>query len=115
MASNPAGMPSAAEEVAPDTHHHPGAMTYVVIGAILTVITGIEVGIYYMPALHGVMVPLLLTLSAAKFILVVMFYMHLKFDSRLFSTVFVGPLLLAMTVVVSLIILFKVLPLYHLT
>lgn len=100
------------ETRAHDMHAHPGAWTYVTIGAILTIITAGEVAIFYIQALHGVMVPLLLTLSAAKFILVVMFYMHLKFDARLFAGVFVGPLLLATTVVISLIILFRVLPNY---
>ncbi len=114
MATNPMNVPgpAAAAEVAHDTHSHPGAGTYVAIGAILTIITAVEVAVYYITALHPVIVPLLLTLSLAKFILVIMFYMHLKFDSRLFSTVFVGPLLLAVTVVISLFILFKVLPHY---
>ncbi len=95
-----------------DVHHHPGWQTYVVIGLILTIITAVEVAVFYIPAMHPVMVPVLLVLSATKFILVIMFYMHLKFDSKLFSTVFVGPLLLAVTAVISLIILFRVLPQY---
>lgn len=103
---------STTHEIAHDVHTHPGAWTYVTIGAILTIITAVEVAVFYIQALHPVMVPLLLTLSAAKFILVVMFYMHLKFDSRVFAGVFVAPLLLATTVVISLIILFKVLPYY---
>ncbi len=115
MATNPANAPSAAAEVAHSEHHHPGAGTYVAIGAILTLITGVEVAVYYITALHPVLAPVLITLSAAKFILVIMFYMHLKFDSRLFSTVFIGPLLLAVTVVISLFILFKVLPHYVLS
>ncbi len=109
MATNPANAAAAAHEV---EQHHPGWQTYVVIGLILTIITAVEVAVFYIPAMHPVMVPLLLILSATKFILVIMFYMHLKFDSRLFSTVFVGPLLLAVTAVISLIILFRVLPQY---
>jgi cytochrome c oxidase subunit 4 len=96
-------------------HAHPGAKEYVQIGLVLTVITALEVGVYYMHAVRPVLPPILIVLSALKFSLVVMFYMHLKFDSRLFSTVFVAPLILAITVVISLFILFKVLPLYHLT
>ena len=41
-----------------------------------------------------------------KFALVVMFYMHLKFDNRFFSFLFGGPLLLALAVVVSLLFIF---------
>jgi hypothetical protein len=45
-------------------------------------------------------------LSAIKFALVVMFYMHLKFDNKFFSLLFGGPLLLGFLVVVSLLFLF---------
>ena len=112
MATNPASAAATAPEVEHDVHHHPGWQTYVVIGMILTIITAVEVAVFYMPAMHPYVVPVLLTLSAAKFILVILFYMHLKFDSRLFSSVFVGPLLLAVTAVISLVILFRVLPHY---
>ena len=92
-------------------HDHPGAMTYLVIAAILTVITALEVAIFYIPALESVIVPLLLVLSAGKFVLVVMFYMHLKMDSNIFSWVFLAPMALAVFLVVALIMLFRVLPL----
>lgn len=95
-----------------DEHEHPGYMTYLVVAVVLTVITAAEVAIFYIPALAGVIVPLLLTLSAGKFVLVVMFYMHLKMDSRIFTGVFLAPMLLAVFVVVALIILFNVLPNY---
>ena len=51
-------------------------------------------------------------MSAAKFVLVVLFFMHLKFDSKIFSAAFFGPMVLAVTVVVALILLFQVLPAY---
>lgn len=95
-----------------DGHEHPGYMTYLVVAVVLTVITAAEVAIFYIPALAGVIVPLLLTLSAGKFILVVMFYMHLKMDSRIFTGVFLAPMLLAVFLVVALIVLFNVLPNY---
>ncbi|MBI4545607.1 MAG: cytochrome C oxidase subunit IV family protein [Gemmatimonadetes bacterium] len=91
---------------------HPGYKTYLLVAAVLGIITAAEVAVFYIPALAAALVPILLTLSTGKFILVVMFYMHLKFDSRIFTGVFVAPLLLAMAVVVSLIILFRVLPAY---
>ena len=105
-------MADAVETQQHDEHAHPGYMSYLVVAAVLTVITALEVAIFYIPALSGVIVPLLLTLSAGKFILVVMFYMHLKQDSRVFTSVFVAPLVLAIFLVVALIILFKVLPAY---
>jgi cytochrome c oxidase subunit 4 len=77
---------------------------------ILTVITAVEVAIFYIPALAGVLVPVLLTLSAAKFVIVVLFYMHLRYDSPIFSRVFFGPMMLALVVVVGMVLLFKVAP-----
>lgn len=93
---------------------HPTWKTYVAIGAILTIITAIEVAIFYIPAMHKVIVPTLLVLSAIKFLIVVLFYMHLKFDSPIFGRMFFAPLFLAVLVVLGLVILFKVLPKYSL-
>ena len=87
---------------------HASTKTYLVIAAVLTVITIIEVGVFYMPALHGILPPTLLILSAAKFALVVGFYMHLKYDHNLFRAVFVLPLLIALAVIIGLLFLFRV-------
>ena len=92
---------------------HASVKTYVLIGVILTIITAIEVAIFYIPALAGVLVPVLLTLSAAKFVIVVLFYMHLKFDHPLFGRVFFGPMFLAALVVIGLVLLFKYLPTFY--
>ena len=93
-------------------HEHPTWKQYKWVALILTVITAFEVWAYYVPALVAspFFVPMLLIMSAAKFIIVVMFYMHLKFDSRIFARVFVAPLFLAALVVIGMILLFKVLP-----
>lgn len=87
-------------------HSHPGALEYVRIAIVLAIITGAEVAVYYQESLHSVIVPILLVLSASKFTLVAMFYMHLKFDNRLFSAFFSGPLALAFAVMVALLTLF---------
>jgi heme/copper-type cytochrome/quinol oxidase subunit 4 len=84
---------------------HPSPATYVVIGVILTIITVVEVGVFYVPAFKPVLAPLLLLLSTGKFALVVMFYMHLKFDRPLFRLVFALPLLLAAGMIISLLLL----------
>jgi len=86
------------------THAHPSVRVYLAIAAILAAITVVEVGIYYIPAIRGtwLLVPILLFLSAGKFALVVMFYMHLKPDSKLFTALFTAPLLLAAAVVLAL-------------
>lgn len=101
-------------EAAAGEQAHPGWQTYAVIAAVLAVITAAEVAVFYIEALRPVLVPILLVLSTAKFSLVVMFYMHLKFDSRIFTGVFVAPLVLAIAfVIIGLIVIFKVLPGYE--
>jgi cytochrome c oxidase subunit IV len=87
-------------------HAHATTGTYLRVAAILVMITLIEVGVFYVPTFQVVLVPVLLVLSAVKFTLVVMFYMHLKFDNRFFAFLFGGPLLLALAVVVSLLFIF---------
>ena len=89
-------------------HSHPGAKEYLGIAVVLTVITAIEVAVFYIPSLKPVLVPTLLALSAVKFTLVAMFYMHLKFDHKLFSWLFVLPMILAMAVILALLRLFGV-------
>jgi cytochrome c oxidase subunit 4 len=87
-------------------HAHPGAKEYLAIATVLTVLTAIEVAVFYIPSLKPMLVPTLLTLSAVKFALVAMFYMHLKFDHRLFSWLFVVPMILAALVILALLKLF---------
>ena len=98
---------------ADEEHTHPSSGVYVKIGLVLFVLTALEVGLYEFTygehagstghALQPFFVPLLLALSAAKFALVAMFYMHLKQDHRLFSGVFVFPLIIATVVILALI------------
>jgi len=86
---------------------HPSAFTYFKVAMLLVALTADEVGVFYIEGLgHGI-IPILLVLSAAKFALVAMFYMHLRFDSQLFSAIFVGGILLAFSVGLALLGLFK--------
>ncbi len=85
---------------------HPTAGTYLRVAAILVVLTVLEVGVFYVPTFHPVLVPTLLVLSACTFALVVLFYMHLKMDSRFFAFLFGAPLTLAAVVMVALLFLF---------
>ena len=76
--------------------------------AVLTIITVAEVWAYYIPsfvASRG-FVPTLLILSALKLTIVVMFYMHLKYDHRIFRVLFTGPLLIAALTLLALMFLF---------
>lgn len=73
---------------APVHRGHPGPGEYVQIGLTLAAITAIEVAIYYVDIPRKPFIGALILLSAAKFALVVLFFMHLRFDSRLFTTAF---------------------------
>jgi cytochrome c oxidase subunit 4 len=90
----------------PAEHAHPGAREYLGIAAILTVITAIEVAVFYIPAMHPVLVPVLLTLSALKFGMVAAWYMHLKFDNRIFTWLFLTGMVVATFVILMLLKLF---------
>ena len=85
---------------------------YLVIFILLAVFTLIETGVSYVaqPALK---IPVLVALALAKAILILLYFMHLKFDSRLFSYLFIAgcvltiPLVLVMTVVMPVIAGYK--------
>ena len=105
-----------AHATAPEpAHEHPTPSTYAKIGLVLFVLTALEVGLYEFTygehagpvgqQVQPFFIPLLLALSAVKFALVAMYYMHLKTDSKLFSGVFVFPLIIAATVIVAMIAL----------
>ena len=88
---------------------HPTPAKYVAIAVILAVITIVEVAIVYFDIATFVLISALIVLSAVKFTLVAMFYMHLKFDSKLFSAFLVGGMLLTAGVIIALLALFGLL------
>ena len=93
-----------------DAHSHPTARTYIIIAVILTIITAVEVAIYYVPSIRGALplfAALLIVLAVAKFVLVVGYYMHLKFDPKLFTWLFVGGLVTATATLTGLWALFN--------
>ena len=90
-----------------EEHAHPTFKTYLKVALILTIITVVEVWVYYTPFVESkLFVPSLLIMSAAKFAIVVMFYMHLKYDHPLFRALFTGPLIIAALTLASLLFLF---------
>jgi cytochrome c oxidase subunit 4 len=91
-----------------EVHEHPTWKQYKWVALILTVITIVEVWAYYIPSLVAspIFVPSLLIMSAVKFAIVVMFYMHLKYDHKLFRALFVGPLIIAAGTMLALLFLF---------
>jgi cytochrome c oxidase subunit IV len=81
---------------------HATSQLYVRIAIILAIITLVEVVIYYIPTVRSVLVPALLVLSLAKFLMVVGYFMHLKFDSRLYRFMFASGLVITLGVYLAL-------------
>jgi cytochrome c oxidase subunit IV len=97
-------------------HEHPTPGLYFRIALTLFILTALEVATYEVgrrgdaplhTAVAPIVVPILIVLSAAKFALVAMFYMHLKQDPRLLGNVFVFALIIATVMIVALMILFS--------
>ena len=74
---------------------HPSDATYIKVALILAAITAFEVWVSYIKRLGDGQSPVLLFLAIIKFAMVVMFFMHLRFDNRTFRYLFVGGLILA--------------------
>lgn len=90
----------------PNERPHPSPTFYVGVGAILTVVTAIEVAAFYLDVAGSVLVPIFIVLSLLKFVMVVLFYMHLRYDHQLFMSFFIGGLMLALGVSLGFIALF---------
>jgi cytochrome c oxidase subunit IV len=84
--SAPAATPSAAGHSEPSKFHF-----YIRIAMILSVITGVEVVLVYLPIVKWFVVTALVLLSAIKFMFVIFFFMHLRWD-KVFCTIlfFIG-------------------------
>lgn len=81
---------------------------YVKLAIILAVVTAVEVWLSYAKDdLGPVFLPALLILMAVKFFAVVLFFMHLKFDNRLFSLLFYLGLFLAVAVYIVALLTFR--------
>ena len=90
------------------TSRHPTFNQYVVIAIILFAITIVEFLLIWdragiVDSLGPSKIPVLVLLSAIKFAIVIMFYMHLKFDNRLLGSIFIAGLLLAFLIGIAVI------------
>jgi cytochrome c oxidase subunit 4 len=77
--------------------HHASDWLYVKIAVILGLITAAEVATYVVD-IGDFLIPALMVMMSVKFALVVGFFMHLRFDNRLLTWVFVAGLFLAVVV-----------------
>ncbi len=90
-----------------EVHEHPTWKQYKWVALILTLITVVEVWVYYTPFTESpLFVPALLVMSAVKFAIVVLYYMHLKYDHKIFKALFTGPLIVAICTLIALMFLF---------
>lgn len=90
---------SAHAATAPDAHaaHHDEGKfhLFVQIAMILAVITGVEIVLIYIPIAKWLVVTSLVALSLVKFLMVIFWFMHLKFDKAFCTILFFIGLVLA--------------------
>jgi len=105
-----ASAPTAAAHAVASAHAHNESKfhIFVQIAMILAVITGIEIVLVYLPIVRWLIITILVALSAVKFLMVIFYFMHLRWD-KLFCTVlfFIG-LVLAGATAIGLVALFSV-------
>ncbi len=82
-----------------ETHAKP---RYGLVLLALVILTGIEVGVSYLP--EAIKLPILIVIAIAKAALVVLWFMHLKFDKRLYALVFLIGLVLILPELLILIV-----------
>ena len=83
---------------------------YAIVGLILAVITLVEFLIFYVESLGVLLIPIMLILSLMKFVIVVAFFMHLRFDNKLFTYLFFAGFILAAVIAVALLVLLAIKP-----
>jgi cytochrome c oxidase subunit 4 len=98
---------STATESHEGTHEHGMSDAgYIKIALILAAITALEVSTYYVD-FGPLFLPSLIIMMVVKFFMVVSYFMHLKFDNKLFSVMFYIGLGLAIFVYVAALATFK--------
>jgi len=95
-----------ATPAAPAGHNQSKFHTFVQIAMVLSVITGIEIVIVYLPFAKWLIVSTLVVLSAVKFLFVIFYFMHLKWDKVFCTVLFFIGLVLALGTVAALLALF---------
>jgi cytochrome c oxidase subunit 4 len=87
---------------------HATVKTYINVAIVLAIITAVEVATLYIPGIpNSLLVIGLLAMSALKFYLVVGYFMHLKFDHQIMRALFVGPLIIAIAIILAVMALFS--------
>lgn len=80
-------------------HAHPSDRNYVMIALLLGVITAVEIAFYvWEDDLGAAVAPGLIIMMVVKFFIVAAWFMHLRFDSKIFSRLFIAGVALAVAV-----------------
>ena len=80
---------------------HPTPRQYVFIAVLLAAVTAFEVAIYYIDFFQdnsNVLIAFLLAFAFVKFVMVALWFMHLKFDAHLFRRFFITGVILAVII-----------------
>ena len=76
---------------------HPTPKKYLQIAIVLGILTAIEIALYYTEDIVGVFTdPILIILAVGKFIIVVGWFMHLRFENKMVNRFFTGGMILAL-------------------
>ncbi len=87
-------------------HHGSSDRQYIIIALILAALTAIEVSTYYID-FGPLFMPTLFILMIVKFVIVASFFMHLRFDNKIFTYLFYSGVFLAIAVYVGALATFK--------
>jgi len=86
--------------------HGASIPAYMLVAAILVVVTSLEVGLFYLDMIGELMVTIMIVLSIMKFGLVIGYFMHLKFEAPLFTYFFMAGVVLAVAISLAFLTLF---------
>ena len=89
-------------------HRGPTPREYVRIGLILGVLTGFEIWMSYSGVAGAMLIFTLITAAVIKFVLVVSYFMHLKYDDRRYARFFVMGIAGAVTLYLIVLLISKV-------
>ena len=93
----------------PEDIQHPGPRQYVIVALVLAVLTALEVGLFYMDFIpNAVNTGALIVLMVLKFATVALWFMHLRFDSKIYRRLFITGIILALSVFVIVLLTFGV-------
>ena len=93
------------------SHAHPSDWQYIKIALLLAVLTAIEVFTYF-ESVHNLsdaaLIAVLTVLMVLKFVYVAAWFMHLKFDSTIYTRIFQVGLVIAILVYLAMLTAFEI-------